>query len=155
MLRNLPLITWILGCSLVWEHEGQAKKVIRKNCLYCRWVYTGSGLCREAALVLMLKIWAHLAVIDGLDECQNMNVQRYIVRILSTEFNLFTSNCHFSSLSRLVSRPEALIYPRHHYPSFPSPHLLQLVQFALDDWYDYFRWILYVRHRNTVISVVT
>jgi hypothetical protein len=30
------------------------------------------------------KTWARLVVIDGLDECQNANVQRYIVRILST-----------------------------------------------------------------------
>jgi hypothetical protein len=30
------------------------------------------------------KTWARLVVIDGLDECQNSNVQRYIVRILST-----------------------------------------------------------------------
>ena len=28
--------------------------------------------------------WARLVAIDGLDECQNSNVQRYIVRILST-----------------------------------------------------------------------
>ena len=30
------------------------------------------------------KRWARLIVIDGLDECQNANSQRYIVRILST-----------------------------------------------------------------------
>jgi len=30
------------------------------------------------------KKWARLVVIDGLDECQGPNVQRYIVRILST-----------------------------------------------------------------------
>ncbi|KAF8950300.1 hypothetical protein BDZ97DRAFT_1688414, partial [Flammula alnicola] len=30
------------------------------------------------------KKWARLVVIDGLDECQGANVQRYIVRILST-----------------------------------------------------------------------
>ncbi|PPQ97402.1 hypothetical protein CVT26_006804 [Gymnopilus dilepis] len=30
------------------------------------------------------KRWARLIVIDGLDECQGANVQRYIVRILST-----------------------------------------------------------------------
>jgi hypothetical protein len=30
------------------------------------------------------KTWARLVVIDGLDECQNSDVQRYIVRILST-----------------------------------------------------------------------
>ncbi|KAH9480031.1 hypothetical protein JR316_0006628 [Psilocybe cubensis] len=32
----------------------------------------------------MSKKWARLVVIDGLDECQGANVQRYIVRILST-----------------------------------------------------------------------
>ncbi|KAF9476403.1 hypothetical protein BDN70DRAFT_882509 [Pholiota conissans] len=41
--------------------------------------YAALGDKRGAA-----KRWARLVVIDGLDECQGANVQRYIVRILST-----------------------------------------------------------------------
>ncbi|KAF8878896.1 hypothetical protein CPB84DRAFT_1793757 [Gymnopilus junonius] len=43
-------------------------------------VFSGS---LEHQLQMLIR-WARLVVIDGLDECQNTNVQRYIVRILST-----------------------------------------------------------------------
>ena len=65
-----------------------------------------------------------------------MNVQRYIVRILSTEFNLFTSNRHFSSLSRLASRAEALIY------AITTPRFRVLISFNLYDLH----WMI-----NTII----
>ena len=51
------------------------------------------------------KKWACLVVIDGLDECQNANVQRYIVRILSTAL----IHRKLPLFILIASRPEAPI----------------------------------------------
>ena len=51
------------------------------------------------------KTWARLVVIDGLDECQNASVQRYIVRILSTAL----IHRKLPLFILVVSRPEAPI----------------------------------------------
>jgi hypothetical protein len=73
------------------------------------------------------KIWARLVVIDGLDECQNANVQRYIVRILSTAL----IHRKLPLFILVVSRPEAPIRD-----SFNSYDLREMIYtIVLDESY--------------------
>jgi len=73
------------------------------------------------------KKWACLVVIDGLDECQNANVQRYIVRILSTAL----IHRKLPLFILIASRPEAPIRD-----SFNSYDLREMIYtIVLDESY--------------------
>ena len=73
------------------------------------------------------KKWARLVVIDGLDECQNANVQRYIVRILSTAL----IHRKLPLFILVASRPEAPIRD-----SFNSYDLREMIYtIVLDESY--------------------
>jgi len=73
------------------------------------------------------KTWAWLVIIDGLDECQNTNVQRYIVRILSTAL----IHRKLPLFILVASRPEAPIRD-----SFNSYDLCEMIYtIILDESY--------------------
>ncbi|KAJ3514304.1 hypothetical protein NLJ89_g2447 [Agrocybe chaxingu] len=69
----------------------------------------------------------HLIVIDGLDECQGNDMQRYVLNCFLTA----TMSCEFPLQILISSRPEAHITTTFSSPSFRS----SLVRTALDDSY--------------------